>query len=233
MYSLPIVVKTVKGNTDLMGLLNEINKASQPNVSDLLYAGQRQRSRILTRTEQGVDFEGRSFHPYSTTGPYYFYPGKNAKGRKAAKNRFAKTIGVANKGVTKINGGSASRTRLGIKFSSYAAFKSALGRGVVDLFGPWAPHMLQALVVKVSGFVMAGDTAGADPNGAGGSDAPADEITIGIYGAEAARASGHNEGTKHLPQRKFLGVNDQDKQLMLGDVLSRVAARMRRVLGNI
>lgn len=223
MYSTPITITT--SSKDMLGTIDSLSALSQPTIGDLLYAGQRQRSRILDRTSRGVDFEEKAFHPYSTTGPYYFYPSKGAKNRASGRATFARKIGVGKTGITKVKGGgTAERTRLGIKFSSYAAFKAALGRGVVDLFGPWAPHMLQAMIVKVNG-VLASDGAGESSN-----STPGTEIVIGIYGSEAERASGHNQGTGHLPQRKFLAASEVDKDAVLNDIFARIMARVKNAL---
>lgn len=231
MYSSSVTIKTATGQ-DMVGVIDAAIKAAQPTVGDLLYAGQRQRSRILERTAHGVDFEERTFHPYSTKGPFYFYPGKNAKNRSAAANRFGKKIGL--KGglrsgkVARIRFfATATRTKLGIKFSSYAAFKSFLGRSFVDLMGAFAPHMLQAIIVKAGGVSIAEGEVVETSN-----DAPANEIILAIYGDEAERAEGHNVGARHLPQRKFMGASESDKQAVLNDLTSRAAIRVRRLLGG-
>ncbi len=242
MFSSSVKIKTVAGDNGMLGVIDAIEKASQPTVGDLLYAGQRQRTRILERTAKGLDYSGTAFHPYSSVGPYYYYPGKSAKNRSAAARSFANKIGlsalkhtkkgdkirVLGVGVGQRRGAnSAQRTNLGIKFSSYAAFKAYLGRTVVDLFGPTAPHMLQALIVKVGSAISAFGS-----NVSSNDLTPAKEIILGIYGQEAARADGHNTGGGHLPKRKFLGASDSDKSAVLNDILARIAARMRKALGG-
>jgi hypothetical protein len=94
-------------------------------AGDLLYVGEGYRSRIRERTFAGVDVNGSPFAPYSTRGPFYRFPNKDAaNGRTAAgdaarttasKNRFAKTgrIGI--------------RTATGIRCESYSAAKAAHG----------------------------------------------------------------------------------------------------------
>lgn len=163
--------------------------------TDILYGLNRQKARILDRTARGVDLNGSAFAPYSTRGPYYYYPNRGATpgARRASAGRLGKKIGA---GV---------RTRVGLKFASYADFKSALGRGTVDLFGPRAPHMMQAIVVKSTG---------------------GDSGTIGIYGPEADRATGHNTGFGHLPKREFFGWGAGDEAAMLKDLDKILSARL-------
>jgi hypothetical protein len=247
MLSVGTSIKTSRGDANLIGFVDAIEKNAVPTVGDLLYAGQRQRTRILQRTARGVDVNEVSFKPYSTSGPYYYYPGKNAKNRKGAARNFANKIGLKGRKVgaevvTHSLGGttarrsssSAQRTKLGVKFSSYAAFKASLGRIAVDLRGPSAPHMLQALIVRVKDFILPGTDAAAGgfmPIESGKLE-PANEIVLGIYGEEAARASGHNEGYKRLPRRHFLGASESDKVAVLNDILTRIVARVRGALGG-
>ena len=121
----------------------ELHALTAPTIGDLLFVGQLFRSRIRARTFQGMDVNGAPFTAYSQRGPYYFYPspisGRTAEGRAArataARNRHAKTgrIGI--------------RTAQGIKYESYAAMKSALGRPTVDLYGAQQhPHMLDTML---------------------------------------------------------------------------------------
>jgi hypothetical protein len=234
MFNSALSVSVPQGKTDLLGIFESIERAAQPTVGDLLFAGQRQRTRILKRTEDGVDVDGKTFAAYSKNGPYYYYPGKTSKNRKAAVTRFAKKIGLAG-----IHGAVAKRSGLGIRFASYGAFKKSLGRKNVDLRGPSAPHMLQALIVKVGGVVLPGVsefstglTQGAVESAGGGSATKASDIVLGIYGPEAVRANAHNQGGGHLPKRKFFGASEHDKTQVLEDIMVRVATRVRKVLGN-
>ncbi len=173
--------------------------AAGATAADLEYALQRQKTRILSRTARGVDAEGRAFAPYSTKGPYYHYPGKGSKGRRAAAGRFAKKTG-------------GTRTRVGVRFESYADFKRSLGRSVVDLLGPRAPHMLQAVVVRTRA------TSSGDVDG-----------TIGVYGPEAARAEGHNLGTRTLPKREWFSVGRGEDEAIMRDVEALVYARVKKM----
>jgi hypothetical protein len=183
--------------------------AELPTKADVLYALERQKTRILDRTARGVDFENRPFAPYSTKGPYYYTPSTAGKGDHAdntrrirSRDRFAKKLGLV-KPVTK---------GFAIRFDSYAAFKASLGRAGVDLTGVSAPHMLQAIVAKVQ----------EDGRGAFAG-------TLGIYGDEALRASGHNVGNPNrgLPQRRFFDSSRQDIEDFYADLDDRRAARSR------
>lgn len=235
MINTTLTIQTSRGDSDLMGLMSSLEEATTITTGDCLYAGQRQRTRILERTARGVDSNDVQFHPYSTNGPYYYYPGKNAKNREAAARNFAGKIGLKGKRVgneVKLNRNvTATRTRFGVKFSSYAAFKQFLGRTNPDLRGPSAPHMLQATVVRVHDIELTLDGSGSFSFDA--ANQPANQINIGIYGEEAERASGHNEGKGHLPRRHFMGANETDKVLVLQDILARVAFRARRALGIV
>jgi hypothetical protein len=130
---------------DPIQLIAETEKAvGSPRPEAFLYAGNRQKSRILDRTSRGVDVDEQPFAPYNSSRPYYWYPAKELKNRNSARTRFFK----------KIEGPTARKTTKGIRFDSYAAFKASMGRLVVDLMGARAPHMLQAFVVKVSGGLL-------------------------------------------------------------------------------
>lgn len=183
-------------------MISGLQNATKVTAADMLFALNNQKSRILKRTESGVDVNGQSFHAYSEKGPYYYYPNKGGKGRKAAAARFKKQVGRGN----------GRRTPLGVKFKSYGDFKRSLGRGVVDLLGVSAPHMLQAIVVR---------------SGASGGNAAG---TIGIYGPEADRAEGHNVGTRTLPKREFFGISISDETLVTRDIQSMLDQRIDRLL---
>ena len=206
----------------------DIVSAVKPTAADAHYALEMQKSRILTRTAAGVDVDGQPFAPYNSTRPVYWHPGAGSKTSTASRDRtFNKLAGVAGKtsfsidasafgakGRAVVTGQYAVKSRnAGIKFSSYAAFKASLGRTVVDLFGPRAPHMLQEIVTLVR-------------SGASG----ALELVIGIYNDAAVRASAHNFGTKNLPRRHFFGANTNDIKLMGQDLKDRMIAKVRQKL---
>jgi phage gpG-like protein len=73
--------------------------------------------------------------------------------------------------------------------------------------------MLQAMVTRA-------------PASASGGELTA---TIGIYGDEADRAEGHNEGSPKtkLPRRRFLDASASDQKAMAADVADRVQARVK------
>ena len=212
-----------KLDNNLSIVADKLEKASQVTKGDMLYSAQGQRTRILERTQRGVDVDEVAFHPYSTRGPVYYYPSKNAKNRRSATLRLAKKLGVSqgpNKQVVKV-------TRLGIKFPNYAALKAAFGRTTVDLFGINAPHMLQSLIVRVLGdSIPVGGSADTS------STEVANEATIGIYGQEAIRASAHNDGQGHMPRRHFLGTNSNDRSMIVSDIVARMGKRVRLALGG-
>ena len=55
-----------------------VRALSTTTVGDMMYIGQVYRSRIRQRTLAGIDVNGASFTPYSTKGPYYFYPNRES-----------------------------------------------------------------------------------------------------------------------------------------------------------
>jgi hypothetical protein len=236
MITSDINIKLSNGKSDLAGMIDALDKSARPTVGDLLYAGQRQRTRILERTARGVDVDEVAFKGYSASGPYYYYPGKNAKNRRGAVLRMARKLGVAAKGGPNRKG--EKITGFGIKFPTYGAFKRSLGRTGVDLRGPSAPHMLQAIIVKAAGIVLPGtdDRQGNlfDTNSAEfTNDTYANEIVIGIYGEEAKRANAHNSGYKNIPKRRFMGASESDKLAVLKDIGDRILARVKKALMGV
>lgn len=216
--------KTDDGKPALRWIRQLVEEGNGPTAGDLLFAGNNQRSRILERTGRGVDYQGNPFAGYSTKGPYYYTPFSGGaagtpKQHKAAAGRFLKKIG---------GGTPAARSRTGrsVKFPSYDAFKRAIGRTGVDLRGPRAPHMLQAVVLLSGGIQVTGSQQA--------STAPRTRmqretrLVMAIYGEEAARAEGHNEGTSRLPKRRFFDASDSDLDRMLEDVYNRMVARLSR-----
>ena len=236
--------RTTSGGTPV-DLILKLRKAAQPTEGDLLYAGQRQRTRILDRTARGVDADGHPFAPYSENGPYYYYPNgrvgnakysdkqtkeaarrlwrKLASGKAQPRHKRGKenAVGQAGKGDAWI-----TRSGRGLGFSSYAAFKRWLGRSGVDLRGPRAPHMLQAILVKVGGLV-----AGERDEVVGPSDraTPASELRLGIYGDASERGKGQDRGSakNHLPRRHFFGTSPGDAGQMVSDIYQRIKLRVR------
>lgn len=183
------------GGAPMELLTSLLSGAVHMTAADMRYTLERQKTRILERTARGVDINGAPFAPYSNKGPYYYYPGRASKNRSGAASRVAKKTG-------------GKKTPLGVKFTSYGDFKRSLGRSAVDLMGPTAPHMLQAIVVTAS----------------------ADEGKIGIYGPEADRAEGHNVGGGHLPRREFFGASAEDERLMALDAEELMATRLKDII---
>jgi len=215
-------------------VLVELQAALTPNESDMSLAGQLVRSEIRLDCERGVDVHGVPFHPYSTDHPYYYNAGtcggkydKETKGASKRMNTRLTKAGVTTGGVS-----STGRT---VKFASYAAFKAAFGRPNVDLMGVQAPHMLDAIVVVVNGHTMGGavgdDETFSEERDNGMATSPATQVQIGIYDTEAAeRASGHNNGTKTLPQRQFFGISDGARVQVRDMLQRRLIQRARRAL---
>ncbi len=200
-------------SNDPSKVVKRIVSSVQPTRALALALAESQRSRMLDRTGRGRDFNGKPFVEYSTNGPVYYYPAGRAKGRtpkskSAAAGRLFKTITGAkpasHKGKKNALSGQPGEAWVtpggGLGFSSYAALKKWAGRNNVDLRGLRAPRMLQGMQVKAS------------------SKAGQIESVIGIYGEAAGRAEGHNKGTKHLPQRKFLAASKRDENAMVKEV---------------
>ncbi len=189
------------GGGDAAKRVADLAAASKPTSDDVLYAMEEAKTAMLERTARGVDFEERPFAPYSENGPFYLYPAGRATGKTATqKSRAAKRLSRKTGGEVTAGGG--------IRFASYAAAKRAFGRASVDLFGlGGAPHMLHALVTRLRGAL---------------------EGVLGIYGAEAERAEGHNEGIPgRLPRRRWLDVSSGDVKRFADTVIRRVERRVR------
>jgi len=207
-------------------------EGAYPTVGDLLLAAQVMRSRILARTEFGLDVDDQPFAGYNTTRPFYYYPsgpvGKNRSDTQLRRDRskvsrFAKKVGRTKGAIT--------GSKLGLKFPSYDAFKRTyLERPHVDLRGPRAPHMLQQIVARAGGAEL-----GEQDQNIGLEDHPqlADEFTLGIYGEAAERAAAHNSSTGRppgMPRRHFFGSNEGDKGRLVSLIVNRIAARAQRKL---
>ncbi len=196
--------------------------AMKVTVGDLALAGQLIRSDIRESTAKGYDVYGSQFAPYSTKGPDYYSPSR--AGGKFARVDDKKAKSAAARLVRKLDQGSLSSTGRTIKFASYAAFKAAFGRTNVDLQGVVAPHMLDAIVVSVDGHPMR--------DSGGSQKATTATVTVGIYGEEAKRASGHNFGTRTLPRRKFFAISDRVYKRIGEVLLDRIGTRVRRAFGS-
>jgi hypothetical protein len=205
------ITATLNGNSNLT---LSIDKGPIIQAGDLLYAMDRQADRIYDRTvHQNVDFAGNSFTPYNDTHPYYWYPFGSLGSRQYA--RLKSVRGLAQKHDTK------STPSGGIRFDSYAAFKRALGRVGVDLFGPSDPHMMNAMAIFVNGVYF--------PLHGGNYDnyyVPATSIVLGIYGPKGKLAEFHNTGMGSNPERRFFAISSQDRDDILNDVIERIKRRL-------
>lgn len=213
---MPIEFDSTSGSIELF--VKGLSESAKVTAGDLLLALNGQKTRILDRTSRGLDVNEEAFVPYSESGPYYWTPGKNAKSPKNSVARYAKKLKVKDQ---------VSRSGLSIKFKSYGHFKRALGRFVVDLLGPSAPHMLQAFVIKISGITYSSNAPAPKP---GSSGPEAFEASLGIYGEEAQRATGHNTGEGNSPKREFFSISKSDAAAMASDVEKSLYARMKRYL---
>lgn len=226
-------IKTSSGRP-LTGIVERWKARATPTAGDAMYAGQLQRARILRRTGQGVDVNGQPFDPYSTKGPYYYNPngrlGASAASRihvlrqKAAAKRLLHKITTAAER-KQSDAPRLSSTGRTIRFASYSALKRWLGRKVVDLRGPRAPNMLQGILVKVGAMTISGR---ANEVGLNAHPQPADFMRLGIYGEMARRATGHNNGTRVLPKRRFFDATVADLRQMKEDMLTRMRLRLRK-----
>lgn len=203
----------------------EIHALSTTTVGDMLYVGQLFRSRIRTRTFQGVDVNGQPFQAYSQRGPYYLY----ANGT-ATKDRHARSVAAKNRHAA--TGKIGIRTPTGIKYVSYAAAKSAHGVGNVNLYGMQQhTHMLDTMIVRAGGAEL--DSAAGDFMGGGGEmdafeqNVPQSQLAVGFYGPEAERAKGNNEGTSKLPKREFFALSQEDLMIAERAIAGRMMIRAR------
>ena len=193
-----MVAIAVTGIETLQQRMAQVSRAFRLTAQAFQRVGEAQRRRIIQRVErQGKDIHDRPFAPYSTKGPIYIY-GDHARrlgrqSRGAAARRFA--------GIT---GG--QRTRMGVKYASYAAYKRALGRKVVDLAGR-SRRMLGQLVT-------------ARPTES--------SVTIGVFGEAAGRAAGHQRGSGYLPKRQWLGAT----KLEIAAVKAGISAEILRLAGH-
>ncbi len=206
-----------------------------PTQGDLLMLLQLQRSIILKRTSQGIDKNGKAFEPYSTKGPYYWYPSKSKErsNRKRTVRRLArKLVGVLNAKEQRKQQKGRKDTPFGgitpggaIKFRNYGEFKTSLGRTMVDLRGPSAPHMLQALLVRAGSTTI-------KPQRQRNIEAknmklPTSVGRIQIFGPEGERAAAHMRGRtkRRLPRRNFLGANNKELKILMGILIDRMQVR--------
>lgn len=188
MANTAITLRTTSGG-DPVRLAIDIGQALEITEGDIREALEAQRTRILERTAQGLDWDAKPFAPYSEQGPYYHYPstqrgrvfaprmkvlGKIWDEKTSFRAEYFRVLRASAKRLAwKLGRSGATTPGGGVRFDSYGDFKRSLGRSMVDLMGLGGNHMLRAMVVKVASAL---------------------EGSIGIYGPEAARASGHHDG---------------------------------------
>lgn len=226
--------------------LKRLAKALQPTVGDLVSAMQIQHRKIQERTARGVDADSRRFTPYDNKRPYYWYPDGVTKGQKSltrsqrqSRNRFFKQASIREQTLTgnSLKRGSVrktNKTKKGIKFPSYAAFKRSFGRTVVDLFGIRGnkQHMLLSMVVKAGSFSQKADK-GKNIVDASRLPAKANEATLSVVGEPVERARAHNTGVgKRAKKRTFLAWGADELNLARKFVASRMVTRARRVMSG-
>lgn len=195
-------------------LAAKILKASTVTVGDALYAGQHIEAGIREATNQGVDFQGNPFIPYNETDPYYYYPFAS---QNHSHEHMQRELGKLHKCL----GG--QRTKRGIKFVSYGAFKRAIGALGVNLYGPAAPHMLEAPVIKVNGAEF---RVGADYDAL---DVPASTLILGIYDEKGKLAAIHNEGLGRQPERRFWELSQEAADRVIVDIETRITLRLNNL----
>lgn len=215
---------TVTSGRDPERVFLDLAAGLEPSAGDLALVGQLIRADIREKTAAGLDVDGASFAPYKTDRPYYYNAssagGKFAAGSESSIRAAAKRL--HGKLEAKDRAGQLSGTRRTVKFESYDAFKEAFGRDNVDLQGVAAPHMLDAIVVRVNGQDVA---EGESVSG------KADEVVVGIFDSRAAAiASGHttDERPKGMPKRRFFGVSKEARERSVELLRERILLRTRR-----
>ncbi len=202
----------IKISTSLDGLADRITKASVITIGDALFVANHIDQTIHQSTAQGIDFEDSPFKPYNETDPYYYYPfagqGHNHEHIQRELGRLHKQLG-------------GQRTKTGIKFVSYGAFKRSLGAAVVNLYGPADPHMLDAFEVRVNGVVF--------KLGSYDNPAPASVVTLGIYNEKGRLAAIHNEGLGRQPERRFFELSQRAADRIIFDIQTRIAERLSKI----
>ena len=219
------------GGDASLAIRHELHVLMTPTVGDLLYVGQVFRSQIRTRTFAGIDVNGAPFTPYSTKGPYYFYPNREVGKVRGGSAAVQKARSKAAAGRFKKTGREGKRTPFGIRYASYAAAKAAHGVLQPNLYGlEQHTHMLDTMMVRCNGQEVPIDldasTLAADAT-AMENTVPATELTLGFYGPEADRAKGNNEGTRTVPRREFFALNATDLGIGEQAIAERLQIRAR------
>jgi hypothetical protein len=198
----------LRGGKDIQIAMSELESSLRITAGDLITALSAQNKRILERTtKRFVDYTETPFAPYNETRPYYFYPYGKSNGKRGGRVLSKADQRRLRKDVKKTN---AHNSGTGIRFASYAAFKRALGRGGVDLMGPYDPHMINSAQISIGG-----DTFSAMFNNnmsASEKAYPADNAYLTISGYRMGRlAFAHNEDDSGFnPKRKFFAFSSKD-----------------------
>ena len=229
--------KAPGGGEATTAIHRELQALITPSVGDLLYVGQDVfLPRIINRTGQGVDVNGSPFAPYSTNGPYYFYPNgelgstrRIAGTRKYTQQQIQKARATAAKGRHEATGRIGVRTPYGIRYASYAAAKAAHGGSTVNLRGmEQHTHMLDTIKVRVGGMEVGGEAMNFGSEfAAEEQNQPCSDFAVGFYGTEAGRARGNNEGTRNSPARRFFALSPEDLRIGAHAIGERMAIRAK------
>ncbi len=213
---------TGPGGSNPVEYVRALGRQLTPTEGDLIYALGKQALRIQERTCGGVDYRGDAFAPYSTRKYYYHDPSKESRYSGYTSIRSRKELALHHQ---RFYGGTRTKKGTHIRYDSYAAFKAARGVGTVDL-GGMEGRLLPSIRVRMSGEY---DPETATGIGITDQSGMIHEGFIGIYdGEEAKIAEGHNEGIPgRLPQRTFMGISDEDMQMITADIFERIQERNR------
>lgn len=202
----------LQGNAD--AIARRILSLTEIQPGDAKALAEIKRADILQSTARGLDANDNALAPYSDKGPVYIDLGGRAGGSKrssraskvrATRNRVRRGRKVTPFGSTTPGGR--------LKAKSYKWFKASwLGRAAVDLTGARAPHMMQAIVSRLTGRTAEGERA---------------EISFQDPQKEEI-ASGHQRGAGRLPRRPFFEFGRNDVRELTQRWLDMTRGRLRR-----
>lgn len=208
---------TGPGGQPISTWLNDLKSTLEITQGDLIFALGRQAERIRDRTCGGLDYREQAFAPYAADRAHYHNPSRGKAIQHASRQRAA--LRHAGR-----YGGTRTRGGVTVKYKSYADFRNSQGVGAVDL-GGMQGTLIPAIQVYVGGLHDVDSALNVNMDSF---PEPASEGSFGVYeGKEALIAEGHMLGQPgHLPQREFLGINDDDYNMMMEDIAMRVNARL-------